>query len=50
MIPPAPSNPQVEQHPNGSSADLPGGAQTTGRVLPTFHVLAVLVAIVLSCI
>jgi hypothetical protein len=50
MVPPAPSNPQVEQFPNELSADLPGGAQTSGRILPTFHVLAVLVAIVLACI
>jgi hypothetical protein len=50
MVPLAPSNPQVEQLPNVSSADLSGGAKTTGRVLPTFHVFAVLVAIALACI
>ena len=49
MVSPAP-NPQVEQLPNGSPADLRDGTQTSGRFLPTFHVLAVLVAIALSCI
>ena len=44
MVPPAPTNPQIE-HSNRSSADLLGGAKTTSRFLRTFgfHVLAVLV-------
>ena len=48
MVPLAPSNPQVEQFPNESSVDLPGGAQTSGRILPTFHVLVVLLGIALA--
>jgi hypothetical protein len=50
MIPVAPSNPQAAQLPNESPAALPGSAPSTGRVLPTFHVFAVLVAIALACI
>ena len=50
MVPPAPVNPQVEQRPNGSAADLRGGAKTTSRFLRTFgfHLLAVLLGIALA--
>ncbi len=50
MVAPAPVNPQVEQHSNGSSAVLFGSARTTSRFLRTFgfHVLAVLLGIALA--
>jgi hypothetical protein len=49
MVPPAPANPQIE-NPNGSSADLPDGAQATSHFLRTFsfHVLVVLLGIALA--
>ncbi len=49
MVPPAPVNPQVER-PNGSSAVLLVGAQTTSRFVRAFgfQVLAVLLGIALA--
>jgi hypothetical protein len=45
-----PVNPQIEQSPNGSSADLLGGARATGSFLCTFgfHVLVALLGIALA--
>jgi hypothetical protein len=50
MVAPAPVNPQIEQHPDGSSAVVAGGARITSRFLRTFgfHVLAVLLGIALA--
>ena len=50
MVPPVPANPQIEQHLNGSSAVVPGGAQTTSRFLRTFgfQLLAVLLGTALA--
>jgi hypothetical protein len=49
LVPPAPTNPQIE-HSNESSADLVGCAKSTSRFLRTFgfHVLAVLLGIALA--
>ena len=50
MVAPAPVNPQIEQRADGSSAVVPGGAQTTSRFLRTFgfQLLAVLLGIALA--
>jgi hypothetical protein len=50
MVAPAPVNPQLEQHPDGSSAVVPSGARTPRRFLRTFgfQLLAVLLGIALA--
>jgi hypothetical protein len=49
LVPPAPTNPQIENS-NESSAELLGGVKATSRFLRTFgfHVLAVLLGIALA--
>jgi hypothetical protein len=50
MVAPGPDNPQIEQRPNGSPADVLGSARATSSFLLTFgfHVLAALLGIALA--